>query len=212
MKWRPGTSPVIRGATSSPTYSRRLIVDFPGSTPIYDPENSVPSPDTIPPAIRGLTTQNCVSSTKRDSASLTSSTVTSTSFPLSASVIPFTSPTSTDLYLTLVLPASRPSAVLKVIVIVGPLSMMPLTTSQPPINAAMIGINQINCTDQPRLRTARASGRSVRSKSGGGLFLTVSLRVPDQLGFELHRRNHRQHHDCAEGHGPITGLDRGQRL
>src|SRR5262249_56374348 len=92
--------------------------------------------------MRGRTTQNLVSSTRYGSACLTSSTVATTPCRSLSKVSDLTSPTSRLLNLTLVFPASSPSAVLNEIVIVGPLSKIPLTTIHPPPKAATLCISQ----------------------------------------------------------------------
>src|ERR1700758_3690164 len=69
----------------------------------------------------------------------------------SDSVMPCTDPISTSFYLTFVLPASMPSALLKVTVTTGPFSATDLTTSATPINAEMSGTSQIRDGSQ-RLR------------------------------------------------------------
>src|SRR6185369_5741324 len=161
----------------------------------------------LPPEMRGRTTQNRVSSTSCAAKSLTSSAVTITverSFAISTLL---TSPISTSLNFSLVLPASRPSAVLKVIVITGPLSSIDFTASQPPTSAAMSGISHTSCTVRRDFFTATASGMSF------SLSATLILQgVPHQARVESHRREHGQHHhraecDCAgPGHYRRQGL------
>ncbi len=106
---------------------------------MYDPENSVPSSVTCPPVTRVRTTQNLVSSTRCMEKLLTMFAVTMTWERSSLMVIVLTSPTSTFLYLIFVLPGSKPSAALKVMVIVGPCSRTALIAIQPPIRMEMIG-------------------------------------------------------------------------
>jgi hypothetical protein len=69
-----------------------------------------------------------------------------------------TDPTVTSLYLTWVLPGSRPSALMKLIVMVGPFSVTDLITSAMPISAAISGITQ----------TSEGSQRLRGSMSGSG--------------------------------------------
>src|SRR5437867_5661200 len=110
--------------------------------------------------MRGRTTQKRVSSTRYGVAPFTTSAVTTTSEASRLSAICFTSPTSTFLYLIFVLPDASPSAVLKVIVIVGPCSSTAFTASHPPITTATRGISQTRDSDQRRFGAATASGVS----------------------------------------------------
>ena len=135
--------------------------------PMYEPESRVPRPVTVPPETRGRTTQKRVSSTRYFFASLTSSAVTMTCEVSGASTMPVTRPISTSLYLSLVLPASRPSAVANVIVMVGPFSRIDLTASQPPTSAATSGISHTSCSERPDLGATTASGTSDRPGSFG---------------------------------------------
>ncbi len=64
-KNRPGRSPVITGGVSSAVNSLRFSFDLPMSMPMYAPEISVPRPLTLAPEMRGRTTQNCVSATRK---------------------------------------------------------------------------------------------------------------------------------------------------
>ena len=93
------------------------------------------------PATRARTTQKRVSSSSSFCAPWVISAVTTTPLPSGASAIDFTSPMSTFLYLILVLPGSRSSAVLKVMVTVGPVASQARTPSVRPINAARMGIS-----------------------------------------------------------------------
>ncbi len=133
---------------------------LPTSMPMKEPDSNVPIPDTVPPEMRGRTTQKRVSSTSRLDASLESSAVAITLRWSRESVTLFTTPTSTFLYLILVLPASRPSPVAKLMVMVGPLSNTALTASQPPISNATIGTSQTSCRRQRERGEAIASGMS----------------------------------------------------
>src|SRR4029077_17433476 len=96
----------------------------------------------------------------------------------------------TSLYLILVLPASRPSAVLKVMVMVGPCSSTAFTASQPPTSTATMGMSQMSCGVKRRLGTATASGRSWASGSCG-LSATRCLHgVPNQARTEAPAPEH----------------------
>jgi hypothetical protein len=88
-----------------------------------------------------------------------------------ASLIDFTKPMSTSLYLTFVLPGSSPSALMKVIVMVGPFSSTDFTTSPTPISAAISGITQTREGSQPRFVTISGSGTggSSRGAPPGGV-------------------------------------------
>jgi hypothetical protein len=74
----------------------------------------------LPPAMRGLTTQKEVSSTSQSPASGAICTLARIRWRSGATFSDSMRPTSTPLYLTVVLPASRPSAEAKLISIVGP--------------------------------------------------------------------------------------------
>src|SRR5471032_2514181 len=107
---------------------------------------------------------------------------------------------STFLNLILVLPASRPSPVMKLIVMVGPLSSTALTASHPRISTATIGTSQISCTRQRLRGTATASGMS-GGKLSGGLDMTFPCPVPDQTRVERQCGKHGQHDDRAKCNG-----------
>src|SRR5579864_649984 len=215
--WWPFWSPVIGGGVSRPTKSFCVSSVRPASTPMYAPDSKVPSPDTPLAPMRGLTTQKRVPLTAKSSASFVSWTSTITCDRFFASVIVFTEPTSTSLYLTLVLPGSRPSALTKLIVIVGPLSATDLMTSATPISAATSGITQTS--DGSQLR--RGGSMSGSGRSGGrvgpcGLVMFRFLRffclafvhvIPDQAGIELHRSHHREYHHRAKRQRPRSGRD-----
>ena len=87
---------------------------------MYAPDKSVLRPEIPPTPRRGRTTQKRVSSRKSFVFSRSSLAITLTLSRSSLSVTASTSPTSTLRELSLVLPASIPSAVSKVIVISGP--------------------------------------------------------------------------------------------
>src|SRR5260370_36385176 len=92
--------------------------------------------------MRGRTIQKRVSLTAKSSATFVNCTSTMTRAWSLDSVIVLTDPMSTSLYLTFVLPGSSPSALEKLIVMVGPRSTTDLTTSATPISAAISGISQ----------------------------------------------------------------------
>src|ERR1700710_2704110 len=70
-----------------------------------------------------------------------------------------TVPTSTSLYLSFVLPGSRPSALVKLMVMVGPRPATDFTTSAMPISAAISGITQTNDGIQRLRGSMTGSGR-----------------------------------------------------
>ena len=202
---------------------------------MYAPDSSVVSPDTPLAPTRGRTTQKRESLTAKSSPSLVSCTCTSTCDRSFDSVMVFTEPMSTSLYLTLVLPGSRPSALLKVIVIVGPLSVTDLITSARPISAAISGITQTSEGSQRLRGSISGSGswggslgpfESLRGASGGGrrslrashvrgpeVFESLPFHVvPDEAWIELHGRHHGQNHHRAEGDRARSGRDHGKRL
>src|ERR1044071_6327180 len=157
--------------------------------------------------MRGRTTKKRVSSRRKSSACLLSSAVTTMPFRSGRKTMVLTRPISTSLYLILVLPASRPSAVLKVMVMVGPCSSTAFTASQPPTSTATMGMSQMSCGVKRRLGTATASGRSWASGSCG-LSATRGLHgVPDQARIEALGREHGQDHHRPEGDGSRPGLD-----
>jgi hypothetical protein len=123
----------------------------------------VPNPLTLAPEILGRTTQNFVSSTRNSSVLGAICAVVITLRRSSESRIVVTVPISTPLYSILVLPASRPSADLKTIVILGPSPKTLVTATQAPTTAATIGMNQTRESRVRRLGTARELG----TESGG---------------------------------------------
>src|SRR5215831_10073423 len=159
--------------------------------------------------MRGRTTQNFVSSTRYGSAFLTSSTVTRIScrVPNSSDL---TTPTSRLLNLTLVFPASSPSAVLNEIVIVGPLSKIPLTTIHPPTKAATMGISHTSCGAERRFLTATAVGTSSRPVPRDPSNMMPLFRLPEQPWIKGHRRKHGQHNHGTERGRSGTWLNGGQ--
>src|SRR5882672_817658 len=134
-------------------------------------------------------TQKRVSSTRWGPAFLANSAVTMTRLRSGERSTPVTSPTSTSLYLILVLPASRPSAVLKLIVMTGPRSSTLLTASQPPTSAATSGISHTSCSERGDFGTATASGMSGGSDLYGVSATFVLHGIPDQARVEGHCRS-----------------------
>src|SRR5262249_47744033 len=150
-------------------------------------------------------TKNRVSSTRKLSTCLLSSAVATTPLRSVLSVTVLTKPISTSLYLILVLPASRPSAVLKLMVMTGPRSRMARTASQPPTSTATMGTIQMSCGVKRRRGAATASGRS--GNPGSGLSAMCLYRIPDQARIEGLGGEHGQHDHRPEGDGPGAGLD-----
>ena len=145
----PFWSPVTAGGVSSPANSVWDSDERPASTPIYAPDSSVPSPDTPVAPTRGRTIQKREPLTAKSSDSFLSCTSTSTRVRSFDSVIALTMPISTSLYLTWVLPGSRPSALWKVRVISGPRSRTDLITRPMPISAAISGTSHTSDGSQP---------------------------------------------------------------
>src|SRR5690606_17405793 len=116
-----------------------------------------------------------------------------------------TRPISTSLYLIAALPASRPSAFWKTMLMTGPCSRMDFTASQPPMSAATKGTSQTSCGFQRDLGVVAASGRADRSGWGSGI--VVLHGVPDQAGIKAQCREQRQHHHAPEGHNSEAGAD-----
>src|SRR5262249_38165643 len=172
---------------------------------VAGPAKGVRRPTPPPAVTRGRTTKTRVSSTRKLSASLLSSAVATTPFRSGLRLTVFTRPISTSLYLILVLPASRPSAVLKVMVMTGPRSRTAFTASQPPTSTATMGTSQMSWGAKRRRGTATASGRS--GAPGSGLSAMRLHRIPDQARIEALCREHGQHDHRAEGDGPRAGLD-----
>src|SRR5882672_12954694 len=146
--------------------------------------------------MRGRTTQKRVSSTTRLSAPFTSSAVATTPLKSGARLISVMCPMSMSLYLILVLPACRPSAVRKLMITAVPRSSQWLTASQAPMARATAGTIQTSGSERAERGAASAWGM----RSGGGASLTMLLDgIPDQARIEAGRRHHRQHHHRAEG-------------
>src|SRR6185437_7096309 len=136
----------------------RLVRCHTGIGADVSPEQQSTNPDTPEPAIRGRTTQKRLSAAVKLFASFFSCTLTSTCERSSLSMMDCTVPISTSLYLTLVLPASSPSAELNIIVISGPCCTQVLIAIEIPITAASMGISQINEGIQSRCRTFSGAG------------------------------------------------------
>src|ERR1700761_685200 len=214
--WWPFWSPVIGGGVSRPTKFFSLSGECPASAPMYAPESSVVRPDTPLAPTRGRTTQKRESLTAKSSPSLVNCTCTSTWDRSFDSVMVFTEPTSTSLYFTLVLPGSRPSALTKLIVMVGPFSVTDLITSAMPISAAISGITQTSEGSQRLRGSISGAGswggsfgpfESLRGASEAGVgscglvmfeilrFLGTAVHapfyaVPDETWIELHGSHH----------------------
>ena len=76
---RPGTPVAEHGRRLQPDeIAARSSSPYPMSMPMNEPDSSVPIPDTVPPEMRGRTTQKRVSSTSMLDASLDSSAVAMT--------------------------------------------------------------------------------------------------------------------------------------
>src|SRR5450830_688503 len=154
------------------------------------------------------------------------SMVTSTLLKSSPRLIARTWPISTSLYLTLVLPGSSPSALLKLTVTVGPWSIMDLVTSAAPISAASKGISHTSDGSQRlALSTSGSATTLVLSFSFSDMLLSnrqfiffriaaclVVDRVPDQTRIELHRCYYGYGDHRAERQRTGAGRDHGQRF
>src|SRR3954471_6209629 len=191
---RPGASVVKAGGVSRPVKTRARCVDLPTSIATYEPDSSVCRPDTVLPEMRGRTTQKRVSSTRRLSVPFTSSAVAITPERSGARVILLMLPTSMSLYLILVLPACRPSAVRKLMMMVVPRSSQSETASHAPTAMATSGTSQMRGSERRELRAETAGG-----KSGGGVLLTrVPGRIPQQPRIEAAGRRHGEDDHRAE--------------
>ena len=155
-------------------------------------------PDTPLNVTRAVTTQNFASSTIMSAAPFAIFALTTTfewSFESSTFV---TVPMLTSLYLMVVLPASRPSAALKTMVMVGPSLMMRWTAIPTATTAARIGMIQ---TMEIRARlwgTTVACGIPEGSRESAMVSLPDVGGVPDESGVESLGRDHRQHDDRRE--------------
>src|SRR5258706_266237 len=181
--------------------------------PMYVPDTSVPSPEMLPPAMRGRATQKRVSSTSSESASRLIAADTTACLRAGVSLISWTSPISTFLYLILVLPASSPSAVLNEIAIIVPRSRIDLTTIHPPITAATSGSTHTSGSECCRRGCdGSASGMASRSAPCGASAMRSPFGLPDQAGIERHRSHHGQHHHRRECHRGRADAYRRDRL
>src|SRR3990170_4958024 len=162
--------------------------------------------------MRGSTTQNFVSSTIRPAALLAIFAVTSTLEESEVSCTAVTWPMFTSLYLTKVLPASRPSATLKTMVMVGPSLKTRWIAIPMATTAARIGMIQTIEIRVCFFRTTVACGRLSRSMLSAMSPLPGRPRIPDEAGGEGLRRNHCQHDHRREKQHPRTRLHRHQRL
>src|SRR5215471_8688901 len=181
--------------------------------PMYDPEMSVPSPEMFAPEMRGRTTQNSVSSTRKLAVFGSICAVVTTLWWSSERWMVSIFPTSTPLKWIDVLPASSPSAVWKTIVIVGPSARIRVTATQAPTTAATIGT--IHTSDRRVLRLPRCfdSGTGGSGASASGMSdLVGARRVPDQAWIEGLDGEHREDHDRGEEEQARRGLHRHERL
>ena len=167
---------------------------------------------TLPPDMRGRTTQKRVSLASKLSACLVSSAVTSTPCRFSLRAMLLTSPTSTLLYLIRVLPASIPSAVLKLMVMVGPRPSKEWSASHPPISAAMAGISHTKETDQRRGGVGNASGICDSSGMRGVSLMVGRQGVPNQTRIEVECREHSQNNHRTECDCPTARVYHSERL
>src|SRR3984957_13175694 len=156
---------------------------------------SVPRPVTLAPEMRGRTTQNFVSDARNSSVLGAICALMITRWWSSESRIDDTVPISTPLYWSLVLPASRPSAVRKTIVIVGPSLRILVTATHTPTSAARIGMNHTS-DSRVRLRVRPFdSGTGGKGRSLSAIeYLFRTRRIPDEARIERLHRQHRQHH------------------
>src|SRR5450830_43974 len=215
----------MMGGCSRPANSFLVSSDLPASAPMYAPESKVLSPEIPDAATRGRTTQKRASSAVKLSASLVSCTVVTTWERSLLSLIACTRPISTSLYLTLVLPASSPSAEMKVIVMIGPRSRMILTTKVKPMTAATIGMSQTRDGSQLRCTCRFGSGGFGCGAVGSlasviailvllhcrmfivhGVSTVLCILIPDQAWIEAQRCQHGQHHHgtkCRYAHASV---------
>src|SRR6266568_4062535 len=160
----------------------------------------------------GWTIQNFASSTISPAACLAILAVTRTLAKSLVSSTWVTRPMVTSLYLTRVLPASMPSAALKMMLMVGPSLRMRWTAIPMATTAARTGMIQMT-EIRPRFGgTTVACGRRSRSPGSAMMKLPLACGIPDQAGIEGLRREHGQHHHHHEEHDPQAGLHRHQRL
>src|ERR1700761_2275677 len=118
---------------------------------------------------------------------------------------------STSLNLIFVLPASSPSPVLKLMVMVGPCCRIACAASQTPISTATTGTSQIHWTRQRERVTGTASGSPGGGESGGRDMCGLPC-IPGQPRVERHRGEHRQYDDRAECDGRGARGNRRERV
>src|SRR5262245_31250046 len=118
----------------------------------------------------------------------------------------------TSLYLTTVLPASIPSAALKLIVIVGPSLSTRCTAIPSATTAATIGITHTTDTRARRRGTTTACATPPPSTGSSAMASPRPGSVPDQPRIEGLRRQHCQHDHRGEEQDTGPRLDRHQRL
>jgi len=121
-----------------------------------------------------------------------------------------TLPTTTSLYLTSVLPASKPAAVWKLMVIWGPIDSHAWITIDTPMSAATSGTNQTSETGHRRRVTNGSRGCEGFVLSS--VSLTIALVVPDQSRIEADGRQHGEDHHRAEKENAYARLGAAQRL
>ena len=109
-----------------------------------------------------------------------------------------TVPMLTSLYLMVVLPASRPSAALKTMVMVGPSLRICWTAIPMATTAARIGMIQTMEIRARRGGTTVACGMPCGSEESAMVSLPDVGGVPDEPGVESLGRDHRQHDDRRE--------------
>ncbi len=151
MTWRPASSAVMSGWCSRPTKCR-CGAPGPGSISMYEPDSRVPRPRAPRRLSCGRTTQKRVFRRRKWSVPWLKRMVSTTFAKSSLNWMPSTMPMSTSLYLTMVLPASMPSAVRNAMVTSGPRSEMVLTISQPPTINVTSGMSH-TMEGPERLRT-----------------------------------------------------------
>src|SRR5690348_4803726 len=180
---------------------------------MYEPARRVLRPETSPPAIRGRTIQKRVSSTRKSFASGAISAVTITRLWSGESFTVRTVPTSTDLCLIFVFPASIPSALRNSMVIEGPRSRKAFTAMPAPTSAATMGTIQTSCSVRGLSFRATARGTSSGDSGGGGISVMSPVhRVPDETRVEAFGGEHREDHHRAEEDRAGAGVDRREGL
>src|ERR1700677_4780582 len=110
-------------------------------------------------------------------------------------------PSATSLFMILVLPASSPSAEVKVIVMVGPRSERLCQASHPAASAATMGRSQM--TEKRRWRCCATFGGWSCSLAMAGL-----RHVPHQTRVEAFRRDHGCDDDRPKRKDAGSGFDR----